>query len=271
MENSQPKETSLEKTRNTAGSQPRHERNRSYLSSLQEISEINQTKEKAILPYIAPEGTNFIKIDIITQDPNTTSVKTFMAYLADRAGYLKELYQAVVREANIEIDKQRRDYKLKLAKMRKTKNFKAKLKVPPERVKPDKNFLELFEEFMEMDGFNMKSTFRMKIDGRWYEFNIRTTDAFSFERIQKLPDAVMLFVDADEKLFEEQFVKNVEIKRAMIMHLFFGTQKIFFMYYFDYLDQRLRHLSEQKEIRKKIDEELKKIFDYLGKYLKFLK
>lgn len=51
----------------------------------------------------------------------------------------------------------------------------------------------------------------------------------------------------------------------MIMHLFFGTQRIFFMYYFDYLDQRLRHLSEQEPMRKKINEELKKIFDYLGK------
>lgn len=72
--------------------------------------------------------------------------------------------------------------------------------------------MELFEEWMENEEFSMKSTFQMKIDDRWYEFKIRTTDAFSFERIQKLPDAVMLFLDADEKLLKSSLLKMLRLK-----------------------------------------------------------
>lgn len=141
MESTNINEPTDEKTRNTVGSVAK----KSYLSSLKEFSEnIQEPEEETILPFVAPEGTKFMKIEIITQNPNTTSLKTFMAYLADRAGYLTELYEREVKQANIEIDKQRKEYELKLLQMRKTKDFKQKLKVPPERVTPEKKIFGAF-------------------------------------------------------------------------------------------------------------------------------
>jgi hypothetical protein len=223
-----------------------------------------QKQEEKVPAHEAPEGTKFVKLDIIAGDVKSTSLKTFVAYMADKAGYLDEIYKKKVDLVNIEIDQLRKEYDFNL-KMRE-KGSKKKLKIPPNRIIPERDFSEMFDEWLITEKVKYPmDILRMKIDDRWYRVKLTEKDSFSFDRLKDLPDAVIIFMEAEPSKFETQFVKNVDLKTAMIMHLFFGTQRIFFSFYFDYKDDKYKYECNQEEIKAKIENDLGGIFEYLEK------
>jgi len=137
--------------------------------------------------------------------------------------------------------------------------------MPPPRVQPEKKYGEMFQKWLKLEEKDIYSDLEMVLQGRFYRFKVKKNESFDFDRIQSLPDAVVLLVEGHPKKFEEQFASNINLKRMMIMHLFFGTQKIFFMRYFDHEDFKLRHECNQQPVEAVINAELKKMFDYLSK------
>lgn len=103
----------------------------------------------------------------------------------------------------------------------------------------------MFQRWLTLEEKDVYSDLNMVLEGRFYKFIVKKNDQFNFDRIQSLPDGVVLFVEGNPQKFDEQFASNTNLKRMMIMHLFFGTQKIFFMRYFDHEDYKLRHECNQ--------------------------
>lgn len=208
-----------------------------------------------------------LKVEILI--PKLTEMNyNFMGYLADNAGWLTEIYQDIVNKANVVIDAQWKEYDLKMKQMKIEKDFSKKLRMPPPRVKPEKEFGSMFKKWLKLEEKDIYDPFVMILENRKYKFKIKKKDVFSFKRLNELPDAVILFIEGHPAKFRQQFVDNTTIKRSMIMHLFFGTQKIFFMEYFDHEDYKLRHECNQEPVIAELDVQLKSMFKYLGKNLK---
>ena len=164
--------------------------------------------------------------------------------MADSAGWLDEIYQDIVNKANVQIDAQWKEYELKLKQMKIEKDFSKKLRMPPPRVQPEKIYGQMFEKWLKLEEKDVMGSFSMIIENRKYMFKIKKKNAFSFKKLNDMPDAIILFVEGHPNKFREQFVNNTSLKRSMIMHLFFGTQKIFFMEYFDHENPELRHACQ---------------------------
>ena len=258
-----PQKLDLEKLIQLSREQSQIKNSKTSMANSSSAQNIPERRIELTPRHIPPKDVKPLKVDIITPDRDSKAVKTFLAYLADKGGLLDEIYREIVINANREIDRLRREYELKLLQMKRTKNFKQKIKMPPERVNPEKKFLEMFEEYLYEEELDHKDGICMKIDDRWFKFEVMTKDDFTFDRVQNLPEAAIIFVEAEEDKFKQQFSRNLDIKSALIMHIFFGTQKLFFMYYFDYEDMHLKYEYKQEPIAKKIEEELQKIFDYL--------
>jgi hypothetical protein len=188
---------------------------------------------------------------------------SFLGYLADSAGWLTEIYNEIVDKANVEIDAQWKEYDRQVKRMKIEKDFSKKLRMPPPRIMPEKNYGGMFKKWLKLEEKEIYDTFIMILEDRKYSFKFKKNDIFSFKRLEDMPDAVILFIEGHPMKWRPQFVENVSLKRSMIMHLFFGTQKIFFMEYFDHDDFKLRHECNQKPIVTELDIELNKMFKYL--------
>lgn len=194
---------------------------------------------------------------------NSSSLYEFMGYLADKAGYLDEIYQQEINRVNVEIRRKRREYTAKNPSTGRSRGVGKRTEIKFDDIRPEKDYLKMFSQYLEENELTIYDSFKMKIEEKWYIFQVKTQDEFCFERIQDLPDGVILFMDGRKELFQEQFNENMSLKSSMIMHLFFGTQKIYMFYYYDWRDHYLKHECEQLGHNQNIEERLSGIFDYL--------
>jgi len=153
--------------------------------------------------------------------------------------------------------------KIKAAKVsgRYSDNFAA-----PEKKNIDVIFGEFYQELLQRKKKDTNigaNKLIATIDKREYCFQSNDSQNVTFQMIQDMPDTVFILVDGRDEGFKSEFIDDSSLKGMLIMHMFLGTQRIYFCPYFDYLDPLLRHKSHQTPL-------INKIHDYYENFIEFL-
>lgn len=227
------------------------------------------------LPALAPKSadiapnaskaqpTKEIRLDIL--GPNQLALYQFMGFLLDRAGELDKIYEVKCRASNLEYTKKVAEYEKKLKEMRESGDFNSKIEMPPDNQLPEKNYEEMFEEYLLQHEVGLTEKFNITLFGRKFILQYRVYDKISTERIRSLPDGVIFLVEGQEEEFKKQFMECTELKQALFMHLFFGTQKVFFLDFFNYKDRLLKHRDYNEPHHQKVVSTLNSIFAFIGR------
>jgi len=222
------------------------------------------------LPVIKPTLEVFIKdkledrparIDILAH--NHYFLYQFMGYVLDQAGELNKIYDILCQDVLAENKRRQEEYQLKLKEMRETGNFNTKIELPPDDELPPKIFEKMFEAYLNQHEMTLTDEFRIRLFDRDYILQYRGLDKVTPDRIRTLPDCVIFLIEGKEEDFRKQFTECSELKQALFMHIFFGTQKIFFCPYYSYRDRLLRHLDYQIPFQSIIEKEMNYIFQYI--------
>lgn len=205
-----------------------------------------------------------LAIDIVAH--NGKHLYEFLGYLLDEAGELRKIYEERCRESKEENEKLIAAYQKKMRELKETGDFSTKVEMPPELDLPQKNYEEMFEEYLKSHEMSLLDPFHITLFEKQFTLRFKQLDHITPERIANLPNAVFFLVAGDEAGFKAHFSECNDMKQAFFMHLFFGTERVYFMYYFSYRDRLLRHEECQARPSQLLIEQVNALFDYISTY-----